>query len=284
MNQAQREHEISLPLHWNGNGPVPVTVHRSSWTDPDAIFVGLKGGSPSANHGQMDTGSFVLDAGGVRWAMDLGAEGYHGIESRGMNLWNRNQDSDRWKIFRQSNLGHNTLVINGQPQQVSGHGRIVQFSDNPEFPHSIVDMSSVYRGQVESARRGISLINGKTVLIQDQLSGLKPGSTVRWGMITPGSVEAVRDSVIDLAQASARIKLVILSPQPASWTIVNTKSPPNEWDSPNPGTRMIAFEALAPESGDLTLAVVAIPGDPESPSLRFEIRPLDQWPPTKTSR
>jgi hypothetical protein len=284
MNQAQREHEISLPLHWNGNGPVPVTVHRSSWTDPDAIFVGLKGGSPSANHGQMDTGSFVLDAGGVRWAMDLGAEGYHGIESRGMNLWNRNQDSDRWKILRQSNLGHNTLVINGQPQQVSGHGRIVQFSDNPEFPHSIVDMSSVYRGQVESARRGISLINGETVLIQDQLSGLKPGSTVRWGMITPGSVEAVRDSVIDLAQASARIKLVILSPQPASWTIVNTKSPPNEWDSPNPGTRMIAFEALAPESGDLTLAVVAIPGDPESPSLRFEIRPLDQWPQTKTSR
>ena len=75
-----------MPLNWSSEGETPVTVHRSSWADPDATFVGLKGGSPSANHGQMDTGSFVLDAGGVRWAVDLGAEGYHGIESRGMVL------------------------------------------------------------------------------------------------------------------------------------------------------------------------------------------------------
>ena len=66
---------IRMPLHWSGGGEVPVTVHRSSWTDPAATYVGLKGGSPSANHGQMDTGSFVLDADGVRWALDLGRRG-----------------------------------------------------------------------------------------------------------------------------------------------------------------------------------------------------------------
>lgn len=57
-------------------------------------YVGLKGGSPSSNHGQMNTGSFALDAEGVRWAVDPGAKGCHEIESRGMDLWNRAQDSD----------------------------------------------------------------------------------------------------------------------------------------------------------------------------------------------
>ena len=121
-----------MPLHWSSEGEVPITIHRSSWTDPNATFVGFKGGSPSANHGQMDIGSFVLDADGVRWAMDLGAEGYHGIESRGMNLWDRSQDSDRWTIFRQCNAGHNTLVIDGQLQRAAGRG---MFSDSPTIPH-----------------------------------------------------------------------------------------------------------------------------------------------------
>ena len=111
--------DIRMPLHWSSEGETPITVHRSSWTDPRATFVGFKGGSPSANHGQMDIGSFVLDADGVRWALDLGAEGYHGIEARGMNLWNRAQNSDRWTIFRQSNLGHNTLVIDDRLQQAA---------------------------------------------------------------------------------------------------------------------------------------------------------------------
>ncbi|MHC4170726.1 MAG: heparinase II/III domain-containing protein, partial [Planctomycetota bacterium] len=96
MNNGADAPDIRMPLHWFSESETPITVHRSSWTDPEAVFVGVKAGSPSANHGQMDSGSFVLDADGVRWAMDLGAEGYHGIESRGMNLWDRSQDSDRW--------------------------------------------------------------------------------------------------------------------------------------------------------------------------------------------
>ena len=112
-----------MPLHWYSESETPITVHRSSWTDPAATFVGLKGGSPSGPHGQMDIGSFVLDADGVRWAVDLGAEGYHGIESRGMNLWSSSQNSDRWTIFRQSNHGHNTLVIDGQLQKAGATPR-----------------------------------------------------------------------------------------------------------------------------------------------------------------
>jgi hypothetical protein len=86
MGAAAERPTNSMPLNWYGAGENPITIHRSSWNDPRATFIGLKAGSPSANHGQMDIGSFVLDCDGRRWAVDLGAEGYHAIESRGMNL------------------------------------------------------------------------------------------------------------------------------------------------------------------------------------------------------
>lgn len=269
---------IRMPLHWKGEGETPITVHRGSWTDPRATFLGFKGGSPSASHGQMDIGSFVLDADGVRWATDLGAEGYHGIESRGMNLWSRAQNSDRWTIFRQCNAGHNTLVIDGQLQRASGKGLIIRFSDDPAFPHSIVDMSSVYQGQVESVWRGVGLLDSRNVLIHDRLTGLKPGSRVRWGMITPGEPEALGKASVELRQKDARLTLEILSPAGVTWQAIDTATPRNEWDSPNRGTRMIAMEAVAPESGELVLAVFATPGEGNvSTGREIQLRPLEAW-------
>jgi hypothetical protein len=278
MRPAPERTEIHMPLHWSSGGHVPVTIHRSSWTDPRATFVGVKAGSPSASHGQMDVGSFVLDADGVRWAVDLGAEGYHGIESRGMNLWSRAQDSDRWTIFRQSNHGHNTLVIDGQLQRASGHGKIVDFSNEAAFPHTIVDLGDVYQGQVKTALRGVALLASREVLIQDELIGLKPGSRVRWGMITPGEPRDLDVSAVELRQQDARLTLRILSPQETKWQTIDTAKPRNDWDSPNPGTRMVAFETVAPASGDLSLAVLATPGScADSMHSKLKLQPLDGW-------
>ncbi|UCF36073.1 MAG: heparinase II/III family protein [Acidobacteriota bacterium] len=278
MDAEQTEPEsIRMPLHWTSGGETPISVHRSSWTDPDATFIGLKAGSPSANHGQMDTGSFVLDACGVRWAVDLGAEGYHGIEARGMNLWNRSQDSDRWTIFRQSNEGHNTLVINDQPQIVAGRGEITDFSADPQAPFSIVDMTRVYEGQAESVRRGVAMIEGRNVLIQDEIAGLQPGDRVRWGMITPARVETSDESTIELRQDGKRLRLKILAPGDTRWQIIDTEQPRQEWDSPNPGTRMVAFETSAPENGSLSFAVLVIPCSTEASISEVKVRKLDDW-------
>jgi hypothetical protein len=270
--------EIRMPLHWSSDGETPITVHRSSWTDPNATFVGFKGGSPSANHGQMDIGSFVLDADGVRWALDLGAEGYHGIESRGMNLWDRSQTSDRWTIFRQNNHGHNTLVIDEQLQVAAAAARFIRFSTNTAFPHSVLDMSDVYASQANSIQRGVALLPSREVLVQDRLSGLRPGSRVRWGMITPGEPAQPGAREIRLINGNARLTLTILAPTEATWRVIDTANPRKEWDSPNPGTLMLAFEVTAPASGDLTLAVVATPGSCSKSALPdLALRPLSDW-------
>ncbi len=278
MDNVEEDPAIDMPLHWQSESSTPVAVHRSNWTDPAATYFGLKAGSPSGPHGHMDIGSFVLDADGVRWAVDLGAEGYHRIESRGMNFWNSAQTSDRWKVFRQNNLSHNTLVIDGQLQRAAGHAKIVGFSDDPAFPCSVVDMTPVYEEQAESVQRGMALLPSGEVLVRDELAGLKPGSRVRWGMVTPGTPGDVGKAAIELSQRDARLTLRILSPQAAAWQIVDTAAPRNEWDSPNPGTRMVAFEAIAPPSGELTLTVLATPGSCEA-SLKesLTIETLEQW-------
>src|SRR5690606_29323119 len=63
---STNEDGVPLDNTFFGNGPVPVVMHRSSWDDPKALYIGIKGGSPSANHGHMDVGSFVLELNGVR--------------------------------------------------------------------------------------------------------------------------------------------------------------------------------------------------------------------------
>ena len=278
LTDTPQDSQIQMPLHWSGEGETPITIHRSSWTDPNASFVGFKGGSPSANHGQMDIGSFVLDADGVRWALDLGAEGYHAIESRGLNLWDRKQDSDRWTIFRQSNHGHNTLVIDGELQRASAAGTFLRFSDAAELPHSVLDLSAVYAGQAGSVRRGVALLPSREVLIQDQLTGLRPGSRVRWGLLTRGQPDAPDRRSITLGQQDSRLELHILSPASATWRVVDTATPRNEWDSPNSGTRMIAFESVAPDSGELNLSVLATPGTcADSLKSQLAFRSLEDW-------
>ena len=49
---------------------------RSSWSDPNASFVGLKACNCSWNHGDLDSGTFVFSWGGQRWIADLGPDNY----------------------------------------------------------------------------------------------------------------------------------------------------------------------------------------------------------------
>jgi hypothetical protein len=282
MGEAGTPDFSRLPLHWHSASAVPVAVHRSSWSDPAAVFAGIKAGTPSGPHGHMDIGSFVLDADGVRWATDLGAESYHRIESRGMNFWSMAQDSPRWSVFRQNSLSHNTLVIGGALQRATGRAEISRFSDAPAFPHTVVDMSGVYEGQAASVHRGLALLPSGEVLVRDRFTGLTPGATVRWGMVTPGTGGAPGVDSLLLHQGDKSLTLRIVQPPGAAWEILDSATPKNEWDSPNPGTAMVAFTVKAPENGTLDLAVLGTPGQrPATPPEQLNLRPPMEWSPAR---
>ena len=92
-----------------------VVTMRSSWDDPNARFVGFKGGDNKVNHSHADLGTFVLDAMGYRWAMDLGPDDYNLPGYFG---------KERWNYYRLRTEGHNTLVVDGKLLGLDGFIRV----------------------------------------------------------------------------------------------------------------------------------------------------------------
>lgn len=242
---------------WLGRGDTPVAVFRSSWTNPDAVFAGIKGGSPGANHAHMDIGSFVMESDGVRWALDLGAQNYNSLESKGLSIWNRSQDSDRWRVFRYSNKAHSTLVVNGKHQMVDSFSPIVEFSDDKEDAHAVVDMTPAYEGQLAVARRSLELTGDNRVLVRDEVKATKKAASVRWAMVTPAKVEIQGDGAeAVLEKDGKRLRLRVLEPDGVELEVYSTE-PPAAHDAPNPGTRMIGFK-LQLEPNEETAAAVEL--------------------------
>ncbi|MBN1805370.1 MAG: heparinase II/III family protein [Sedimentisphaerales bacterium] len=266
---------IPKELNWMGQGSNPAAMFRSSWTDPKAVYLAIKGGSPGVSHGHMDVGSFVLDAEGVRWAADLGPESYHKIESRGMDLWSRSQDAERWRIFRYNNLSHNTLVVNGQHQRVEGNAPIIRYCDEKSFPHVVFDMSDVYKGQLAKALRGAALLPTKEVLIQDEIKATNQPATVRWAMVTGAQVFIENDKSALLKQEGKTMHFNVFSDQEVQLRTYSTE-PKADYDEPNPGTCMIGFELFLLPGQAARLAVLMSPSSVKTkPSIY--LKPVLEW-------
>ena len=103
-------------------GPVEVAVLRSAWNDPQALFLAIKAGHNQVNHGHLDLGSFELDALGVRWVRDLGADNY--------NLpgyWDRRPGGRRWSYYRLNSHSHRVPLLDDKDQHALAKARIVKF-------------------------------------------------------------------------------------------------------------------------------------------------------------
>jgi len=240
----------ALPLAWHGDGPNPVGVFRSSWTDSNALFLAFKGGSANINHAHMDAGSFVFDANGVRWASDLGAQNYYSIESKGWGLFNRKQDSDRWRVYRLNNFSHNTLTLGGQLHNVAGDARITDFSTNS----ATVNLSEIFAGQAGSVTRKFSLAGNKTVSIRDDIAAAKPGLSVRWQMLTHTKI-SVNNNEATLQQDGRTLAVKILLPSGAHFEIASAQPPDDGINQPNPNSQILVVNTTVPASGNLIVEI-----------------------------
>ena len=262
-------------LLWTGGGKNPVALMRTSWTDSSAIFVGVKGGSASDNHAHMDAGSFVLDADGVRWAMDFGAENYNQIEQAGVDLWNRAQSSPRWQVFRYNNLAHNTLTANGALQDVAGRATIAATNSSPRYLASVIDLSPAYVSSLAKATRGIAIVDGSHVIVRDELTTLSHPTTIRWNMVTPAQVRITGPRSAELTKNGRALQLTVVEPAVVTMKTWSTASP-RAYESSNAGTTMVGFEVslLAGQSGAIT--VVLEPGK-SARHATTSVAPLARW-------
>jgi hypothetical protein len=259
---------------WVGQGKNPVALMRTSWTDTNAIFVGFKGGSPSVNHAHIDAGSFVMDADGVRWAMDFGAQDYNSLETRGVDLWNMQQNSQRWVVFRYNNFVHNTLTVNHQLHRIDGMSKIDSWSSTPNFMNAISDISSMFQGQLENCIRGVAIVDKQYVAIRDELKTPDRETTVRWTLLTSAEAKITGKNSIELKKDGKKLKIEVA--EPAKITMKTwTTTPPNDYDAPNPGTVLAGFEVNIPANTNATILVKLIPQTAKNTSAK--IPELKDW-------
>ena len=237
---------FALDSKWLGSQPV--ATFRGSWTDPNTMYLAIKGGLPKASHGHMDIGSFVFESDGVRWVEDLGSENYNlpGYFS---------VDGERWNYYRLNNFSHSTLVIGGKLQDMKAvSSPIIDFQSKPSGGHASIDMTSAYAGQADKVVRRASFNReSKSVSLIDSITA--PKEAVRWAIMTRAEIK-IEGSVAILKSNKKTLKVIRNDKHGGKWKILDAK-PSTPEENQNEGYRILAF--TAPVADELKLSVTFKP-------------------------
>ncbi len=215
-----------LAVYYRGT---EVVTMRSAWNDERAWFVGFKAGDNDVSHSNLDLGSFILDAYGRRFVMDLGPGEYNAP-----GYWNAGANGARWNYYRTRAEGHNTLVINpsrAADQNPLATARVVKFQEAGATAFAIADLTPAYAVHATRVQRGIALAGGNTVVIRDEVVALKP-SKIYWFMHTRAAVELSSGGKrATLTLGSEQVVADLVSPAGAGFTVMDAVPLPS---SPNP--------------------------------------------------
>lgn len=226
-----------LPLDAVFTG-VNVGFLRTSWVNPDALWVAAKGGDNHANHSHLDLGSFVFEGGGVRWAEDLGSDYYNLPDYFG---------KQRFTYYRLRTESHNTILVNGENQNPKGVAKMTK-----EGHALMIDLKDAYPDVLRGWTRRIELQNPGTLRVTDRLSAGQPLDAL-WGMVTRSTI-TVEGRRATLRQFGHTLQATIHSPERAVFDVVSTQ-PPSPQDQ-NTGTRKLVVRLpgrITDASIDVTL-------------------------------
>lgn len=240
-----------------------VAAMRTAWGDRNAVWVGLKAGDNKANHSHLDLGSFVLEAGGVRWAVDPGSDdynlpGYFGLQ--------------RFSYYRLRAEAHNTLVYGpgaAPDQDARAVCSIVDFGRKGDAWTAGVDLAPAYAGKVEAAHRQVTLRDDGRVTVRDTMRAAVPVDA--WWFMHTGVDIALsangREAV--LTQGGRRLRVTIAAPAGAAIAVMDAAplptSPNPPMQSRNAGLRKLAIHFPATASLDLTVEMALEPSSARAP-------------------
>ena len=128
-------------------------INKSFERQTNDIYIATKAGKVQRSHGDLDLGSFVLDALGERWIDDFGMESYTAL-----NIGNTRYG--RWNYYKKRAEGHSTIVINPvtkeaysdelnfyympADQYIYAETSIEEFIKNDEYSYVTMDLSDAY--------------------------------------------------------------------------------------------------------------------------------------------
>ena len=251
--------ESSLSKYYSAQGHVPVMMCRSGW-EKDALYLGIKGGKDNYLHGHMDGGSFVYDAYGVRWALDLTRQNYAIVEKAfkkfGGKLSSYKQDSYRWKLFTHNCRQHNTLTVNDKDHNVDAFVAMIATENTPERMAATFDLAPLFDGDLVKAERTAAICDESYLEITDVLAAPSDRpAKVRWTMVTQGQPEITEDGIILKKDGVT----MLLKTKGAEVTYKIWPTDPKEYDSPLKdidaffkNTYICGYELMVPAADEVT--------------------------------
>jgi hypothetical protein len=250
------------------DGPVEVAVFRSAWDDPNALFVGIKAGYNQVNHGHLDLGNFELDALGVRWVRDLGADNY--------NLpgyWDRKRGGKRWSYYRLNSASHSVPMLGGKDQDPLAKSSFVKVEANTREPFAIVDLTEAYGEFAASVRRGVVLADRKAVIVRDEFE-LKEPCDIVWGITTDAHITLRKEWIAELKLNGKTLHARVQAPYHAAFSVESAEQEPPQ--KTNKGVKRLVLR-LPRAEGNVSVAVLFSPVWPDGYISSVGARPLAEW-------
>jgi len=241
-----------------GQGSTPMAIMRNHWGGGnDELYVGLKGGMSSINHGHMDIGNFVVYKGANQWVTDLGVQNYYSISKYGITLGDRSQYGKRWDVLRFSKDIHNIMIFNGNNQIVTEKAYIDKWGDRDNFVFAATDLSRVERNSIKKHLRGVAIVNDEYVLVRDEIENRDCFTDTRWAMLTPADVKITGANTAKLSMNGEKLKMIVEG-RNVKMNIWSTE-PRFGFDEANPGTVMIGFTTTLEPGEKAQINVYLIP-------------------------
>lgn len=238
---APTEKEPVPPRSDQFDGKQAIAIARTGWQS-DAAWLALKGGTGAVSHGHLDVGSFVYEAGGVRWFHDMGPDDYnlpgyfHG---------------DRWQYFRLQNHSHNTLVIDDALQATPSRGcPLTPWSRKDGALSLSADLSPAYPDQAAKLIRSATFdLSSGAVTLRDEIDA--PAGPVRWAVVTQAEITIDKDLVV-LSEGGKKL-LLKRTAEAGPWQEFSL-TPPNPNEEQNEKFKMIGFLAQPKPTLSLTVS------------------------------
>ena len=223
------------------SGLEPLFIFRSGWTGEDDTYFAVKGGCATDSHGHVDAGSFIFESDGVGWALDLGMQDYHQLESRGVDLWNIRPGSQRWDVFRISEYSHNVMTVNGSRADVNFRASFSKVWQKRSRKGVEIPMTGFYGGQLDSALRTVWLDRKDDLHVKEEFVGGDSTRVLRWVFCTEAECRILGPSLIELRKDGKVRHLRISTRHYASPRVYEAKGS-HDYDAPNPGLSLVGFE------------------------------------------
>lgn len=225
--------------HLSAFRSVEVASARTNWNDDQAMFIGVKAGRNGVSHDNLDLGSFILEALGQRWLIDLGPDDY--------NLPGYFDKATRYRYYRMRAEGHNTLVINpgsSEPDQdTKAFCKISKAETKDRVSTITVDLTPAYTGHKAKQVIRTFALSDQSLTLTDSVTLETPGAAW-WFFHTPAMVTISEDgrSAV-LSMQDKQLHVFLASPAEARLAVMDARplpgSPDPEGQNPNNGASLL---------------------------------------------